>query len=114
MNNGELTEEAITAELDDSDDVKFQLNDLVKLGVAKESLRNGKTVYQFENLQVKLVFKQCPYCGNDYPVRDDIQQCPSCGGDLKMHRSAIAGKNEKFSMDEDDDTGVRLIMICPK
>jgi rRNA maturation protein Nop10 len=55
---------------------------------------------------MKMVLKKCPYCGNDYPVRDDIERCPTCGGDLKLHRTALAQDEKKFSMDEEDDTGV--------
>jgi rRNA maturation protein Nop10 len=51
-------------------------------------------------------FKKCPYCGNDYPVRDDIEKCPACGGDLKVNRSMLAKGGEKYSMDEEDDSGV--------
>ncbi|OHD63016.1 MAG: hypothetical protein A2176_09325 [Spirochaetes bacterium RBG_13_51_14] len=106
MNNGELTEEVITGALGKSDAVNFQLADLVKRGVAEERIRDNRRVYVFESFQVKLVLKKCPYCGNDYPVRDDIERCPSCGGDLTMHRTALAKGEATYSMDEDDDSGV--------
>jgi hypothetical protein len=55
---------------------------------------------------MKILLKKCPYCGSDYPVRDDIKRCPACGGDLKTDRAAIARGEDKFSMDEEDDSGV--------
>jgi hypothetical protein len=106
MNNGELTDEAINGSLGKSDAVSFQIAALVKDGIAAERVRGNRRVYLFEEFQTKLVLKKCPYCGNDYPVRDDIERCPSCGGDLKMHRSIIARGEGKYSMDEDDDSGV--------
>ena len=106
MGNGEVTEEAVTGALGSSDDVRFQIADLVRRGVARELRKDNRTVYLFEDFQVKLVLKKCPYCGNDYPVRDDIERCPSCGGDLKMHRSALAGGGRSYSMDEDEDSHV--------
>jgi len=74
--------------------------------VAEERIRDNRRVYVFESFQVKLVLKKCPYCGNDYPVRDDIERCPSCDGDLTMHRTALAKGEATYSMDEDDDSGV--------
>ncbi|MBN2078730.1 MAG: zinc ribbon domain-containing protein [Spirochaetes bacterium] len=106
MGNGEVTEEAVTGALGSSDTVRFQLIDLVRSGVARELRKDNRTVYLFEDFQAKLVLKKCPYCGNDYPVRDDIERCPSCGGDLKMHRSALAREDTSYSMDEDDDSHV--------
>jgi rRNA maturation protein Nop10 len=55
---------------------------------------------------MKILIEKCPYCGTDYPIRDDIERCPRCGGDLKLHRSALARNEKKFSMDGKDDTGV--------
>ena len=106
MNNGELPEEVLTADLGDSDDVKFQIQAIVSSGVASSQLVDNRTVYMFKDFQMKLVMKECPYCGNDYPVKGDIEKCPSCGGDLKMNRENVTGKEEKFSMDEDDDSGL--------
>ena len=105
MNNGELTEEAIIGTLGTSDTVNVQLAALVREGVASERMRDNRKLYVIENVQMKMVLKKCPYCGNDYPVRDDIERCPTCGGDLKLHRTALALNEKKFSMDEEDDTG---------
>ena len=106
MNNGEITEEAVVAALGKSDAVKVQLAAMVREGVALERMRDNRKLYVIENLQMKMIIKKCPYCGNDYPVRDDIERCPSCGGDLKLHRTALAQNEKKFSMDGEDDTGV--------
>jgi hypothetical protein len=106
MNNGELTEEAITGSLGSSDAVGFQVASLLKEGVAVEMRRDNRRFYLFEDFKLKMVLKKCPYCGNDYPVRDDIEKCPACGGDLKVTRSMLAKGGEKYSMDEEDDSGV--------
>ncbi len=106
MNNGVLAEEAVIGALGTSDTVRFQLADMVRRGIALERTKDNRLVYHFEDFQANLVLKKCPYCGNDYPVRDDIERCPSCGGDLKMHRTALARGEESFSMDEDDDSTV--------
>jgi hypothetical protein len=63
----------------------------------KEPLQLGKT---------NIGIEKCPYCGSDYPVRDDIERCPRCGGDLKLHRSALARDEGKISMSGKDDTGI--------
>jgi hypothetical protein len=106
LNNGELTDEAITGSLGSSDAVGFQVAALVREGIATERTRDDRRYYLFEDFQMKLVLKKCPYCGNDYPVRDVVEKCPSCGGDLKVNRSMLAKGNDKFSMDEGDDSGV--------
>ena len=54
---------------------------------------------------MNFIIKKCPYCGKDYPVRDDIEICPLCGGDLKLHRSAIARAGGAYGTDDDDDPG---------
>jgi hypothetical protein len=104
INHGELSEEAIIGELGNSDDVRIQVQDLIAQGIAKEITRNNRRFFSFPDFQLELVVKQCPYCGNDYPVRDVIERCPSCGGDLKMHKSRLADSDDKFSMDEEDDS----------
>lgn len=106
MHNGELTDEAITGSLGTSDAVAFQVAALVKEGIAAERMRDNRRFYLFEDFQLKMVLKKCPYCGNDYPVRDVVETCPTCGGDLKAGRSMLAKGNDKFSMDEGDDSGV--------
>jgi hypothetical protein len=104
MNHGEISEEAIIGELGNSDDVRLQIQELIAGGTARELTRNNRRFYSFPDFQLELVMKQCPYCGNDYPVRDEIERCPSCGGDLKMHKSRLAHSEDKFSMDEEEDS----------
>jgi hypothetical protein len=106
MNNGELTREAIAGSLGTSDTVNFEVAALIKEGVAVERTRDNRSYYIFEDFRLAMVVKKCPYCGNDYLVRDDIEKCPSCGGDLKMERTALAKNGGKYSMDEEDDSGV--------
>lgn len=106
INNGELTAEAITGSLGSSDAVGFQVAALVREGVAAERTRDNRRYYLFEDFQVRMLLKKCPYCGSDYPVRDVVEKCPSCGGDLKVDRSMLAKGNDKFSMDGSDDSGV--------
>jgi hypothetical protein len=106
IGNGELAEEAVAASLGDSDAVRYQIQTLVREGIASEIVRDRRRVWVFAGLQMKMVVKKCPYCGNDYPVRDDIERCPTCGGDLKLDRSALAKGDKGYSMDGGDDSGV--------
>ncbi|MFC1669166.1 hypothetical protein ACFL20_02160 [Spirochaetota bacterium] len=100
LNNGEISEEEILASLGNSDIVEQQLNEIMQRGIASEVIKNGRKIYIFPDFQLEIVVKECPYCGNDYPLRDDIEECPSCGGDLKMHKSLIVGANNSYSMDD--------------
>jgi len=47
--------------------------------------KGGSDLIRFD-----FIIEQCPYCGNPYPVRDEITACPVCGGDLTMHRTVLA------------------------
>ncbi|PKL36242.1 MAG: hypothetical protein CVV44_18685 [Spirochaetae bacterium HGW-Spirochaetae-1] len=98
LGNGELTSDVIIANLGDSATVRFQIEQMVVSGLAEKRTEGARELYIFSDFQAGLRVKQCPYCGNDYPVREDIESCPSCGGDLKMknHRS---GGDDNFSMD---------------
>jgi len=95
---GEITREIITGVAGWDDIVVFEINDMIKKRIAKTEERDGRTFYIFPEFQIKYVINKCPFCGNDYPVRDDVQKCPSCGGDLKFLqiKSSTAGNN--FSM----------------
>jgi hypothetical protein len=106
LNNGELSEEVVIGSLGKSDAVTLQLASLVREGIATERTSDGRRYFVFNDFLAKLMLKKCPYCGNDYPVRDDIERCPTCGGDLKLHRSVIAKGETKYSMDEEDDSSV--------
>lgn len=96
--NGRVSEEALIAETGIRDLTVFELGKLVsKKRAIRESSAEG-TFYLFPEFQFELKFKACPYCGNDYPVRKDIEQCPSCGGDLKITGTSASG-DDRFSMD---------------
>jgi len=101
-NHGEVSEDAILGELGNSEDVHTLINELVAVGTAKEKIRDNRKFLFFPDFFMEMMVKQCPYCGNDYPVRDDIELCPNCGGDLKMYKSRLANKEDSFSMDDDD------------
>lgn len=68
---------------------------LVEQGLA---VINEEGSLTFPGLGNRLVVMTCPYCGNDFPVRDDVQFCPSCGGDLKEELKET-GKTGLFHMD---------------
>ncbi len=96
--NGRISEQAMIAETGIKDLTLFELNKMVStLRASRETSPEG-TFYIFPEFQFDLKFKACPYCGNDYPVRTDIEQCPSCGGDLKITSTSVSGE-DRFSMD---------------
>ncbi len=97
--NGEITEEQVAGELGTSDAVTAELNIMLRSGLAKEVVKEGRRLFVFQDFQHHLAMKACPYCGNDYPVREDIEQCPSCGGDLKLEKKGVTSGEEPFYMD---------------
>jgi len=98
-NNGEISEETINAVTGWNDTVLTVITILINNRTAESEERNGKTFYIFPEYQFRYVQNKCPFCGNDYPVRDDIRKCPSCGGDLKLSVQKSSSGREKFSMD---------------
>ncbi len=98
-NHGELPEDVLSGEMGSSDTLDFQLQSMIDSGIARKTSRDGRIFYLFSQFNMKLVVKQCPYCGNDYPVRDDIEVCSSCGGDLKLSVERMIGKDDSYSMD---------------
>ncbi len=100
MNHGELTGEAVTGSIGEMDEIGYKLTELVRNGVAREEVRDGRKVYMFPDFQLKVVQKKCPYCGSDYPLRDAVEFCPNCGGDLKLSKTLLSNSG-KYSMDED-------------
>ncbi len=100
LNHGELTREAITGAIGTMDEIEYKLEELIDRGIARAEIRGGRKLYLFPDFQLKVVQKKCPYCGSDYPVRENIEYCPNCGGDLKLSKTLIAN-GEKYSMDED-------------
>lgn len=96
--NGRISEQAIVAETGIKDLTLFELNKMVSTLRASRETSSQGTFYIFPEFQFDLKFKACPYCGNDYPVRVDVEQCPSCGGDLKITTTSVSGE-DRFSMD---------------
>jgi hypothetical protein len=96
--NGRISEEALIAETGIRDLTIFELNKMVSSKRASRETSAQGTFYTFPEFQFDLKFKACPYCGNDYPVRTDVERCPSCGGDLKITGSTVSG-DDRFSMD---------------
>ncbi len=97
--NGVIAAEVLAAETGGGDSVEFALAAMVRKGRAIAVDREGRKIYTFPELQFKLKFKKCPYCGSDYPVKENIERCPSCGGDLKIVSESSDGGGDKFSMD---------------
>lgn len=96
--NGRISEKAMLAETGIKDLTLFELNKMVsELRASRETSAKG-TFYIFPEFQFDLKFKACPYCGNDYPVKADLEKCPSCGGDLKITGTSVSG-DDRFSMD---------------
>ena len=97
--NGEISKDVITGVTGWNDIVLYEINDLIKKRIAKTEERDGKPLYIFPEFQIKYVINKCPFCANDYPVRDDVQKCPSCGGDLKFLQIKSSSAGNNFSMD---------------
>ena len=74
--------------------LKIFIKGLRKGASSQEQKDRSSAVPQF-----KVIMKYCPYCGNDYPVRENIETCPSCGSDLKMKKTGKEGGDDLFSMD---------------
>ena len=100
-NHGSFSHAALTGEFGRYAELAIQqINDLVRKGAATITGDGDGRKYGFPEFRMELIMKQCPYCGNDYPVRDDTERCPACGGDLKIGKQRVAGKEGSYSMDE--------------
>ena len=97
--NGSVPEDVLMAETGGGDAVGFELSAMLRNGRVRQEAEGGRKVYIFPELQFSLRYKKCPYCGSDYPVRENIERCPSCGGDLKIVTDKSGGAEDKFSMD---------------
>lgn len=97
-NHGEVSREVIASAMGTSDLVEQQVRALVEKGVARPSLKEGRRILVFPEYLLELVVKRCPFCGNDYPVRDEAEKCPGCGADLKISRERVAGPDDKVSI----------------
>jgi rRNA maturation protein Nop10 len=97
--NGTISAKALSAETGGGEAVEFKLAAMVRSGRALVENISGKKIYKFPEVQFTLRFKKCPYCSNDYPVRENIEKCPSCGGDLKIVSERTSDGDGRFSMD---------------
>jgi len=97
--HGEITKDIITGETGWNDIVIYEINNMIKKRTAKIEERDGQTLYIFPEFQIKYIQNKCPFCANDYPVRDDVRKCPTCGGDLKFLQIKSSSGGENFSMD---------------
>ncbi len=57
---------------------------LKERGLAHLERRGDKEVYFFPGLVESKVVRRCPYCGNQYSVREPLHKCPNCGGALEV------------------------------
>jgi rRNA maturation protein Nop10 len=97
--NGKFSKDLLIGNIDADSILQNQINIFIKSGLINEIIENGKIYYTYPDFQLKLVMKKCPYCTNDYPVRDGLEICPSCGGDLKLLSKESSDINDKYSMD---------------
>jgi hypothetical protein len=57
---------------------------LKERGLAHLERRGDKEVYLFPGLVESKVMRRCPYCGNEYSIREPLHKCPNCGGTLEV------------------------------
>ena len=57
---------------------------LARLALRQVEVRDGTEHYLFPGLRQEKMIKQCPYCGNEYPLSQAGRTCPSCGGNLEV------------------------------
>jgi len=98
LHHGEITKDIITGEAGWNDIVIYEIDDMIKKRITKIDERDGQTLYIFPEFQIKYIQNKCPFCGNGYPVRDDVQKCPTCGGDLKFLQVNSSSGENNFSM----------------
>jgi len=97
--NGEVGGKTLFAEIGPSSASEAFIEEKVRSGEIKKENRDGIVYYLFPSFQFRLKTKYCPYCGKDYPVRENIETCPACGGDLKLRETGNSKGDDYFSMD---------------
>jgi hypothetical protein len=86
--NAELSAAQIMSELNVPETVaRAALARMETNGLCHQVRREGKTLYVFPGLQESKVVRACPYCGNEYSVREPLHKCPNCGGNLETART---------------------------
>jgi len=82
---GELTVTEAVAITSLSDGiVRHGLERLLHKDLVRLERRDGADYYIFPGLTETKMIKKCPYCGNEYPLKQAGRTCPSCGGNLEI------------------------------
>lgn len=82
---GELTVTEAVAITSLSDGIVRQgLERLLHKDLVRLERRDGADYYIFPGLTETKMIKKCPYCGNEYPLKQAGRTCPSCGGNLEI------------------------------
>lgn len=86
--DAELTLAQVISALDvPNDAARTALAHLEANGLCHQERREGRTFYVFPGLKQTKVTRRCPYCGNEYSVREPLQKCPNCGGSLEIAKT---------------------------
>jgi uncharacterized Zn-finger protein len=86
--DAELSLAQVISALDVPDDAaRAALARLEADGLCHQERREGRALYVFPGLKEKKVARVCPYCGNEYSVREPLHKCPNCGGNLEIVQS---------------------------
>ena len=67
--------------------VQAALEILQTRGEVVPEQRDDRRVYTFPNLKESKVERRCPYCGSQFPVKQELFKCPHCGGNLELKRT---------------------------
>ncbi|MEN6302194.1 MAG: hypothetical protein ABFD96_05675 [Armatimonadia bacterium] len=82
---GELTvTEAVALTALEDGVVRAGLERLLHKDLVRLERRDGSDYYIFPGLTETKMIKKCPYCGNEYPLKQAGRTCPSCGGNLEI------------------------------
>jgi len=88
VSGGEITLGEVVGALRLSEaDAQASLDRLVGEGICTREERGETAYYVFPGLAEVRMVKRCPYCGNEYPLRDPKTTCPSCGANLEATKA---------------------------
>jgi hypothetical protein len=100
MHNGELPLKVVYGEWSAKDEVEDIIRQMTAGEMVRREARPDGDWLLFPQFFLEMVQKRCPFCGNDYPVRENVEKCPSCGGDLVISKQKVARSDDYFAMDE--------------